>query len=268
MVMPAKYYQAMKMALPEAESTDCTDLLAEFIAHKSAYDVKMIESTAKIADTAMIAAMNACKEGATEIDAGFAAQRVKFEMGAEEGSGTRVRTHIYVVSAGTVLSNVRPYFFTRKKFRKGEVFFIDLSVCYNGYYTDFCRSVSIGRPNKKQEEIFDVTMETHKKLFSALRPGITGEELYKIGLKVGQEAGYKDKINFVWLGHGSGLIISEPPFFAMGEKRKILPNTFNNIEPGVFVPGTAPTSIKDEIFVPSSGTPRFVTNCPRELHIG
>ena len=73
-------------------------------------------------------------------------------------------------------------------------------------------------------------------------------------------------MNFVWFGHGTGLIISEPPFFTPGEERKLQPNTFVNIEPGVFVPGVGNSSIEDMLFLSDSGV-ELVTQCPRGLHV-
>jgi hypothetical protein len=41
-----------------------------------------------------------------------------------------------------------------------------------------------------------------------------GEELWEVGLEVARRAGFEKQVNFVWNGHGTGLTLSEYPFFA------------------------------------------------------
>ncbi|MFQ5911898.1 MAG: M24 family metallopeptidase [Nitrospinota bacterium] len=265
--MPAKYYRAIREALPKAELKDATAMLWSVLARKSPYDIEMINNTAKIADNVMMAALNACGPGVPEFEAGLAAERVAWENGCEYGSGSQVRTHIYVASGSTVISNVRPYRFTRKPLQKGEMFFIDLSICYQGYYTCFCRSVCVGPPTGKQKDVYDAVMAMHKATFEAMRPGVSGEELWEVGLEVARQAGYEKEVNFVWNGHGTGLINSEYPFFAPGEKRTLEANTFANLEPGIFPLGEVGTcSIEDAVFIGEEKSV-FATKCPRDLHI-
>jgi Xaa-Pro aminopeptidase len=150
----------------------------------------------------------------------------------------------------------------------GDMFFIDLSVCLRGYYIDFCRTVVIGEPTPDQQTVFNGVMACHAYVKERLRPGLTGAEVFELGLASHTETTpqYKDVINWVWLGHGTGLIISEPPFFTQGESRTIKENSFVNIEPGLFVPGVGNSSIEDTLFVTGDGA-SFVTECPRELHV-
>jgi len=103
---------------------------------------------------------------------------------------------------------------------------------------------------------------------NGLAPGMTGDDVYNLGLaSVDRHAPeYRDHVNLVWFGHGTGLIISEPPFFTPGEQRRLAANTFVNIEPGLFVPGVGTASIEDMLYLTDDGA-TFVTNCPRELHI-
>jgi Xaa-Pro aminopeptidase len=84
---------------------------------------------------------------------------------------------------------------------------------------------------------------------------------------VARRTGFEKEINFVWLGHGTGLINSEYPFFAPGEKRALRSNTFANLEPGIFLRGkVGSSSVEDTVFIGEEKT-ELVTRCPRELHI-
>jgi Xaa-Pro aminopeptidase len=265
--MPTVYYMALQQALPHAQLADATPMLNGLLEEKSPYDREMIRRAAKIADAGMVAALNACGEGVPEYRIGLAAEEAMAAAGGEFGTGVTVRTHIYVASSSKILSNVRPYKYTARRLEKGDMFFIDLSSSYRGYYTDFCRTIVVGQPSPEQRRMFDCTMATHQRMMEGLRPGVTGEELFRIGQQVAVEWGYGlTDINNVWLGHATGLILSEPPFFAEGDQRTIKVNTFVNIEPGIFIPKHGSTSVEDTIWVSESGV-ELVTQAPRGLHI-
>ena len=265
--MPAKYQRALREALPKAELRDATSLLWSVLEEKSAYDISIIRKAAKIGDRVMREALEACATGVPEYEVGLAAERVAWENGCEYGSGSQSRTHIYVATGSEVPSNVRPYRFSRKPLRRGEMFFIDLSICYQGYYSDLCRTVCVGPPSRRQQDVYDTVMEIHRALFTAMQPGVTGEALWHIGLEVARRAGWGGKVNAVWAGHGTGLAVSEAPFFAPGDRHPMKVNTFVNLEPGLFLGGrTGNCSVEDTTFIGENKT-SFVTQCPRALHI-
>ena len=265
--MPTLYYQAFTDAFTKVDFVDVTHTLNRMGEYKSPYDIKMVRESAAIADKGMAAAIEGCRAGATEYEAGVAAELAMCAAGCDFGVGATVRTHITIGSASTIPSNVRGYSYTGRILEKGDFFYIDLSTCYKGYYTDFCRTVSIGKPSKEQQRMYDCTMATHKKLLEMVKPGTKGEDLFKAGLQVALDWGYEpDQINNIWLGHGTGLMVSDSPFFQMGEDRSVQANMFVNIEPGLFIPKYGSTSVEDQLFVTESGN-EIVTQTPREIHV-
>jgi Xaa-Pro aminopeptidase len=265
--MPTLYYQSFTDAFPDAELVNVIPTLNRLSEYKSEYDKEMVRKSAAIADLGMIAAINACGEGVTECEAALAAESAMCLAGADYGGGVTARNHINIGSSSTIRSNVRGYNYTGRKLEKGDFFFIDLTCCYHGFYTDFCRTVSIGKPSTEQVRMHDCTMAMHERLLECVRPGISGEEIFHEGVKVALEWGYdRNQINCVWLGHGTGLMVSDAPFFQEGEKRQIHKDMFVNIEPGIFIPEIGTTSIEDQLFVSEQGI-ELVTQTPREIHI-
>jgi Xaa-Pro aminopeptidase len=266
--MPALHYLALRQALPNAVFKDATDLLFDVITNKSNYDHKMMRQTAKIADSGMKVMLDTCKEGRREYEIALAGEAEMCAEGAEYGSGVTARTWFHIGSSCiSPLGNTRPYSYTARKLEKGDMFFIDLGVCYKGYYIDFCRTVSIGQPTLRQKELFETVSNMHEKMFESLRPGITGSEMWEIGYNIAKERGYTKYPLNVWFGHGIGIEVNEPPWLDKGETRIIKENTFVNIEPGIFVPNVGGVAIEDTTFVTKKGG-EFVTDCDRELHIG
>ena len=56
---------------------------------------------------------------------------------------------------------------------------------------------------------------------------MTGDEVFRLGMESVEKHSpeYRDFVNFVWFGHGTGVVVSEPPFFAHGEERELSPST-------------------------------------------
>ena len=266
--MPALYARALAATDADVETVDATGVLSKLIEAKSEYDQEMVRRSASIADATMWEALRTCGEGVPEYEVGIAADRVTAARGGEFGSGTQTRTHIYVASSSELTSNVRPFRYTGRRLERGDMFFIDLSVCYRGYYTDFCRTVVVGQPSGEQQTIFDTVRACHGYMIDNLKPGLSGADIFELSMVPVREQApeYADRVNFVWAGHGTGLIISEPPFFTPGDERQIQPNSFINIEPGIFAPGIGNSSIEDMLFVSESGV-SLVTECPRDLYV-
>lgn len=264
--MPATHFKALEQALPRATFKDATGLLSELIETKSPYDCRMIRKAAKIADKTMETALDGCEEGKTEYEFGLAAEATAIAHGAEFGMGSTVRTNLCIGSGSEVLANLRPYKYTAKKLKRGEMFFIDLVVCYNGYYIDFCRTVCVGKPTPKQKEIFEIVTYMHQELFKKLKPGVTGGELWDLAYNLARDEGYENRMN-IWMGHGTGISVAEPPFMVKDNPCPLKKRTFVNIEPGIFLPETVGSAaIEDATFVDGKRA-KFVTKCGRELNI-
>jgi Xaa-Pro aminopeptidase len=238
----------------------------KIIEEKSEYDIRMMRQTALIADEAMEATLDACKEGVPEYEPALVAHSIIAARGGEYGPAT-LRTHgPYMASSSNILSSCRSYFFTGRKLTKGDMFLVDMGICYNGYYNDMCRTVCIGKPNKRQKEMFNCVLSMHDAMFRALKPGVTGGEIWEKMLHIARERNLFEGTNKrAWSGHGIGIKLPEPPFIAKGEARTIKTRTFMNIEPGVHFPGVN-AAIEDTTLVTESGA-EFVTKCKRDLHI-
>ncbi len=266
MEMPTLYHQALQAAVPEADLVDAVMLWSQTVASPSGFDVSMIRRTAKIADSGMRTALDGCRNGATEFEICVEALRSMASMGAEFLHGGGTSTHINIGSGSQVVSNVRPFLFTTRKLRTGDMFWLDLSASYAGYYVDFDRTVCVGEPTAEQQRIFDTCRTMYDALLGAIRPGVTGAEVYREGFQVAKEAGYEDRFNLIYLGHMSGITTSERPFLIPEETMNLREGGFINIEPGIFDLEVGTSSLEDIISIgPDGGNP--VTQCDLDLHI-
>ncbi len=264
--MSALYYQALTKAAPEAELADAVGVWSQIVGSPSRFDQEMIGRTAEIADAGMRTALDACGEGVSEYEVCIEALRVMSSLGAEFLHGGGTSTHINIGSGSEVVSNVRPFLFTTRTLQQGDMFWLDLSASYGGYYVDFDRTVSIGEPTETQRRVYDACRAMYDALLAAIRPGATGGDVFKAGFEVAKRTGYEDRFNLIYLGHMSGITTSERPFVIPDESMVIPEGGFINIEPGIFDPDVGTSSLEDIVAVGADGG-RAVTQCTLDLHI-
>ena len=179
--MPTLYYQALQAALPDAHLDDAVMVWSQVVASPSEFDKAMIGRTAEIADAGMRIAMDRCGEGACEYEACMEGLRTMASMGAEFLHGGGTSTHINIGSGSRVVGNVRPFLYTTRKLETGDMFWLDMTASYCGYYVDFDRTVCIGEPTPEQRRVYETCRSMYDALLGAIRPGATGAEVFRAG---------------------------------------------------------------------------------------
>ena len=124
-----------------------------------------------------------------------------------------------------------------RAFEEGDVVFFDTGSTFDGYFCDFDRNYSVGRLSdgalRAQEAVWQATEAGLK----AARPGATTDELFRAMARVTEAAGSLGS-NVGRLGHGLGMLLTEPPSHMPGDGTLIEPGMVLTIEPGMeYAPG-------------------------------
>lgn len=264
--LPVVYWRALREAAPAAMFEEGKLIWERIVATPSEYDQAMVRRTAQIADLGHAAAVEAADAGVPEFEVCFAAYRAMASLGAEFLHGSGFSTHVNIGSFSQAISNVRPFLFTSRRLEPGQMFWFDLTCSWAGYYNDCCRTIAIGEPTPERRRIFDICLEMYETMLQAVRPGVPGGEIWTRGYEVAERARLADKINHVYLGHTTGIATSVRPVIARGEIVEIQPNSFVNIEPGIFLPGVGSASIESMLWVGESET-EVINQFSVELHV-
>ncbi len=121
---------------------------------------------------------------------------------------------------------------------------IDFGVKYKGYCSDITRTIYIGKPNKKEKEIYNFLLSVQKNTVNQIKYNKKCSELYDFVIK---NLG-KYKNNFTHgLGHGVGVEIHEPPNLTLNSKDRIKNNMVFTIEPGMYFPNRFGIRIEDTV---------------------
>ena len=117
--------------------------------------------------------------------------------------------------------------------RRGYVVAFDYGVLYQGYCSDFGRTVFFGEPDPLLVKAHELVMLAQKTAIKAMKAGkITGLELNRIARQVINDGGY-DKEFVHRLGHGIGKDVHERPFLAEGENRILEAGMCFTVEPSL-----------------------------------
>jgi Xaa-Pro aminopeptidase len=251
--MPAVFADLLAASVPGATFADGVPVWRDLVASPSAYDAENIRRTASVADTGLSAAVQAAGAGVPEYEMCLRSLEAMASLGAEFLHGSGMSTHINVGSFSDVISNVRPFLFSARRLEEGQMFWLDLSASYAGYYIDTDRTLSVGDPTPEQREIYDVTAEMYRVMLAEARAGITGGDLWEKATAVAVDAGYGEYSNHVYLGHTTGITTSSRPVVARGETAELRPGSFVNVEPGIFVPEVGSACIENTLYVTEDG---------------
>lgn len=190
--------------------------VAEIAAHRRACDV---------ASKALDSCLAQASEGMTEKEVAQIASKTILEEGAELG--------FTIVCSGPGNYERVAGMPTDRALRSGDMIWFDLGVVFNGYWCDFCRAGVVGGATDEQKRMQETVCQITAKGVEAVRPGTLasdvakacGAEAERLGLDFTFEAGR--------LGHGLGLMSTEPPHIAVYDNTVLEPGMVVTVEPGV-----------------------------------
>ncbi|MBC8466571.1 MAG: aminopeptidase P family protein [Deltaproteobacteria bacterium] len=201
-------YEMLLGAFPNAEFIHITPMIDRLRAIKSDEEIHKIRKSAKIADKAMEAALNAVQPGVTEIGVAAEAEYVMRKLGSEKPAFSTF------VASGSRTLLAHPLA-SRRKIETGDPVVIDLGATWEGYASDICRTAFAGEPTKEQVEYLRLVVRAQQVAASVLRDGAVSGSVYDAVYEVFEENNL-GKFLPDDIGYGLGLRQSE--FFPIIEK--------------------------------------------------
>ena len=241
---------------------DCTHVMSEMRMVKDEEEIGLIRASAKVADAGMKAAVGAVKPGITESQIAAEAEYAMRRSGAEEFWRT-------YVSSGE-RTNIAHGLPTHRKIKSGDLVMIDIHPIVSGYSADICRTVSVGRPAKEQQDAYDLYLEAQQSTIAKVKAGIGVGELEEALHGVLKSAGHEEHI-FGPPIHGVGIEFEEAPLppghaFFHGEKEPepLESNTVIAVgNCGLYLGGFG-VRVEDTVVVKENGN-EVLTGYPRQL---
>jgi Xaa-Pro aminopeptidase len=193
---------------------DATHILSELRLVKEEEEIDRIRDAARVAVSGMKAAVEAVKPDLTESQIAAEAEYAMRQAGAEEFWRT-------YVSSGrrTSIAHGLP---TSRRLETGDLVMIDIHPLVNGYTSDICRTVCVGKPTPEQQAAYDLYVKAQQATIAKIKAGVGMVELEETMHGIFKEAGHGPHI-FGPPIHGIGINFEESPLppghaFFHGEK--------------------------------------------------
>ncbi len=248
--------QTLKEKASVEDFTAVDDVIRELRIIKTPEELEIIEEACKIADQAMLVALEEIGEGKREREIAAKMEYVMKMNGAEKPA-------FDTIIASGWRSALPHGVASDRRIEHGDLVVIDEGALYRYYHSDITRTVVVGAPSEKQKEIYEIVLEAQKKGVEAARPGITAKELDTTVRNVIAEYGYGDYFIHS-TGHGVGLEIHEWPRVSQQDETVLKPGMVITIEPGIYLPKFGGVRIEDTVVITENGAKRL-TKTEREL---
>lgn len=247
----------LKQELPRANFVDASHIFWRLRMIKSKAEAELVRRACEITSEAYEECFESIKEGMTEREVG----KVFFgAMTKRGGSGPWC-----FINSGPYNYDVVSGSPTNHKLKKGNIIWIDGGCTFGGFGSDFSRIAAIGPPMEKQRKRYETTLRLTEMCVDAVEPGVKASEIANIcdsGLK---KTGLELTFRAGRIGHGIGLMLTEPPHIASYDDTVLEPGMTITIEPG-FVTDYGVFQAEQNVLVTKDGH-EILSIASTELHV-
>ena len=236
-------YRNLKAVVEELPETDRPRLLAtenlveSLRVIKEPEEIEALDRAVALGDAAFQHVAERVEPGWTEKQIAWEIEKYGRELGAQ---GLSFPT---IVAAGPwgAMPHAQP---RDHVVQTGDGIVIDMGVNLDGYMSDLTRTIYIGKPDAKFQQIYDIVLASQLTAEELVRPGMTGGEAHMLAHRVIEEAGYGESFGH-GLGHGVGLQIHESPRVSRTSEDVLEEGMIFTVEPGIYLPDWGGIRIED-----------------------
>lgn len=248
---------SMTRALPAADKprwTPAPDILGKLRRVKDPDELALLQCAIDIADRAFERLEASLGPGTFETEA---AEMFAAHVKAEGGDDISFDT---IVAGGPngAMPHAHP---TRAPVGADRPIVIDMGAKFGGYCSDLTRTIVLGRPDAKFQEVYDIVVEAQQTAIERVEPGMRTDAAHKLAGDVIAKAGYGERFGH-GLGHGVGLAVHEDPYLGPSGRDTLEEGMVFTIEPGIYLPGWGGVRIED-VVVLENGRARVLSHAKK-----
>src|SRR6266567_1593931 len=256
--------------LPRAGFRDVSHLVMATRFVKDADEIENCRAAARIADTGMVAAVDAVRQGGNEREISIASMAAMnrlwtdaypdkevCDFGSLEG-GVQNGLWTWALAGDRMFMNC-----DNPKTRKpapGETVSILIWTIINGIHAENERTVAIGAVSEEKKRAIDSIIAIRQDVAALMKPGTVISELFA-ATKSGLEARHYGRYLPGRIGHGIGLGAHEHPSLDAKTAIVLEPGMIMTLEPNLRIPGIAATQMSDTVLITPQGC-EFLTQSP------
>jgi len=222
--LPFNDFLKLQKMFPRLTFVDASKLIWEVRVIKSNLEIERLREACNITSKAYEECFNEIHEGLSEKDVAKIFIEKIFKLGG--------RNPWCFINSGPYNYNVISGGPTNNRLSQGNILWIDGGCTYEEYWSDFSRIASIGEPSEKQRKMYEITLELTETCIDAIKPGIKASEIAKLCEEKAKEKNVEITFRAGRIGHGIGLMLTEPPHIALHDNTTLKPGMVITIEPG------------------------------------
>lgn len=228
-----------------AELVPTSGLVEGIRAIKDQEEIEAIRKAVALADETYAYLREYIRPGLTEREMAWEAEVYMRQRGAEKIAFD------FIIAGGP--NGALPHATTTERaLREGEPIVIDMGARVDGYHSDLTRTIYLGEPEAKFQEIYALVRRAQERAIEGIRAGMRGKEADVLARQVIEEAGYGGYFGH-GLGHGVGLAVHEEPMGIKTSEEELQPGMILTVEPGIYIPDWGGVRIEDIVVIREEG---------------
>ncbi|MBI2843011.1 MAG: aminopeptidase P family protein [Armatimonadetes bacterium] len=145
----------------------------------------------------------------------------------------------------------------------GQMLKLDFGAFLSGYNSDITRTVFLGQPDEKQQEVYNIVLGAQMSAIEAIQPGKPGKEIDAVARDYIAARGYGDYFGH-GLGHSLGVSVHDGPGLSKTSDVVLAPGMVMTVEPGIYIEDWGGVRIEDDVLVTQSGC-EVLTKSTKEI---
>jgi Xaa-Pro dipeptidase len=288
-VLPAAEFNAYQGLFPDVECVDGSSCLLQARMIKSSWELDRMEETAALTSKTFAFGKSVLRPGLEEMEFAALLEGFARDLGRERKS-VRVRDYqtegypwhvLSGKSGGTVglldspasgegTSPAFPCGAGHRRIEPNEPVMVDFVFLLQDYHMDETRMFSIGPMKEEALKACEAAIAIHDAVLSAVRPGVTAEDLFLLSVRKAEELGYGDQYlgppgnQVTFIGHGIGLELIEGPIISRGRKVALEPGMTFALEPKIVFENAFIAGVESVFAVTETGH-RMISKVPVEI---
>ena len=243
------YKKALKEVSGGAQLLPIENIVENLRLIKSPEEISRTQKALDLAESAYREVVRALKPGMTEKQVAWEMERRMRESGADSLSFP------VIVAAGpnSALPHAIP---TDRPIGMGEPVLFDWGVRLGGYCSDTSRTIILGPPDDKFQEVYQTVLEAQQKATQAIKKGVNTKAVDAVARDYIASKGFGGRFGH-GLGHGTGLAVHEGPRLSPLKETTLEAGMLVTVEPGIYLPEWGGVRIENQVVVEQNG-PRIL----------
>lgn len=249
--------------LPDNKFTTATRVFQPLRMVKDETEIELMRRAGELVDLAMAEVLKKLCVGVSELEI---LTEIDYQLLRLGSQATSFPTALYIINPKREGEMVHVKGKSTHPIEPGIAVPFDFGAVFNGYCSDFGRTVWIGEPPAEYIRTFNLVMQAQRAGAEAMKSGqVTARQVDAAARHIIEDAGYGQGFRHR-LGHGIGMDVHEPPFLIDFDET-VLQNgmTFTD-EPSIILDERWMVRVED-VFVVRDNGGEALSNYSRELMV-